>query len=145
MNNDDVIHLMELWHEPVSFRVEVVKDGNCRADHKKGQVFTFDWCTPEGLCGESFVGMYPLLHSLRVLGDMRELGSPERNVRIYTCPSRVVQFRIEADYKCNLCGKTFAIKKGEIVAKRIENRENNLWVRVCPDCFKKYQHKTLKW
>jgi uncharacterized repeat protein (TIGR04076 family) len=145
MNENEVIHLMDLWNEPVSYRVEIVKDGNCRADHKKGQLYEFDWNTPEGMCGESFVGMYPLLHSLRVFGDMRELGSSERNIRIYTCPSRVIQFRIEAIYRCNLCGKTLTIKNGDIVAKKIENKEDNLWVRVCSDCFKKYQHKILKW
>ncbi len=145
MNDDEVIHIMDFWHEPVSFRVEIVKDGNCRATHKKGQVFTFDWCTPKGMCSESFVGMYPLLQSLRVLGDMRELGSPERNIRIYTCPSRVIQFRVEAVYKCNLCGKALPIEDGNVVSKRIENTEDNLWVRVCYNCFEKHQYKTLKW
>jgi uncharacterized repeat protein (TIGR04076 family) len=145
VNDDEVIHLMDVWYEPVSFKVKIVKDGNCRADHKKGQFYEFEWNTPEGMCGESFVGMYPLLHSLRVLGDMRELGSSERNIRIYTCPSRVIQFRIEAIYRCSLCGKTLPIKSGNIVARKIENKENDLWVRVCSDCFKKHQHKILKW
>lgn len=145
MNDDDIIRLMDLWHEPVSFKVEIVKDGNCRADHKKGQVFKFDWNTPEGMCGESFVGMYPVLHSLRVFGDMRELGSPERNIRVYTCPSRVIQFRIEATHNCNLCGKNLPIEDGEVVSKRIEDKEDNLWIRVCSKCFEKHQHKRLKW
>ncbi len=143
--NNEVLHLLESWHEPVSFKVEVIKDGNCRADHKKGKVFTFDWHTPEGLCGESFVGMYPLLQSLRVLGDMRELGSSKRNERIYTCPSRVIQFRVEAVYRCNLCGNNLPIKNGEIIAKKIENKESDLWFRVCSDCFEKHQYKILKW
>jgi uncharacterized repeat protein (TIGR04076 family) len=145
MNDDEVIHILDLWHEPVKFKVEIVKDGNCRANHKKGQVFEFDWCTPEGMCGESFVGMYPVLHSLRVFGDMRELGSPQRNIRVYNCPGRVIQFEIEATYRCNLCGCELPIVDGEVKSNRLENQEQNLWVRVCSDCAEKYSNIRLVW
>ena len=148
MSQDDerrIVKIGDRWHEPVRFRASVVKEGNCRASHKEGQVFSFDWCTPEGMCGESFVGMYPLLHSLRVLGDMRELGSPARNTRIYNCPGRVIQFEITATYRCNLCGRDLAIKNGEIQSDRLENPDQNLWVRVCPSCAEDYSDAELVW
>jgi uncharacterized repeat protein (TIGR04076 family) len=148
MSQDDknkTLKIGDLWHEPVHFRVSVVKDGYCRANHKKDQTFEFDWCTPEGICGESFVGMYPLLHSLRVLGDMRELGSPQRNIRVYNCPSRVIQFEIMATYRCTLCGHQLAIKNGEIQSHRLENPEQKLSVRVCDNCLEKHSNAMLVW
>ncbi len=134
-----------LWKEPVSFKVTVVQEGNCRAGHKEGEVFEFSWRSPEGICSESFVGMYPVLHALRLRGDMRELGSPTRNVRVYTCPSRVIRFKIEATYHCHLCNQPLQIRDGEIIEHRLENKEQNLHVRVCPDCYNKYKDKTLVW
>lgn len=142
---DGVVRLTDMWHEPVSFRVTVAKDGNCRACHKQGQAFEFEWCTPKDMCGESYVGMYPILHSLRVLGDMRELGSSERNIRLYKCPSREIEFHIEATYKCNLCGNDLLIIMGEIEAKKIKNSDETIWVRVCSECFEKHQGKALVW
>ncbi len=144
-SKDDIVKISDFWYEPVSFRVSVVKDGNCRANHKVGQKFDFDWHTPEGLCGESFVGMYPVLHSLRVFGDMRELGSRQRNVRVYNCPARVIQFEISATYKCNLCGQPLLIEDDEIQSHRLENPQENLWVRVCPTCAQKFDKKKLVW
>jgi uncharacterized repeat protein (TIGR04076 family) len=143
--NAERISIGEHWNEPVRFTIDIVKDGNCRAGHKAGQEFAFEWNTPEGICSEAFVGMYPVLHSLRVLGDMRELGSDKRNERIYTCPSRVIQFSIVAHYGCNICGSELNIVDGEIRSKRLENPDENLWVRVCDNCFDKYRNKTLKW
>ncbi len=148
MNQNDerkTLKISDFWNEPVTFTISVVKEGNCRANHKKGQTFEFNWSTPEGMCGESFVGMYPVLHSLRVLGDMRELGSPHRHIRVYNCPTRVIQFKIEATYRCNLCGRELIITDGEIQSKRLANPEQNLWVRVCPDCSEKYSNTELVW
>lgn len=71
-------------------------DKLCRAAHKVGQTFEFDWRTPEGLCGEAYAAIYPLLFAMRVGGDMRQLGSPERDVRRFTCPSRMVRFEVHA-------------------------------------------------
>lgn len=144
-NEQRVVKIGDHWHEPVAFTVSVVKEGSCRASHKKGQVFHFDWCTPEGMCGESFVGMYPVLHSLRVFGDMRELGSSQRHVRVYNCPGRVIQFEIKAAYKCNLCGSDLHIEDGKVQSHRLENPGQNLWVRVCPDCAEKYSDVELVW
>ncbi|NHJ14204.1 MAG: hypothetical protein EAX95_11040 [Candidatus Thorarchaeota archaeon] len=141
----DTLKIGDFWHEPVAFRASVLKEGNCRANHKEGQVFEFDWCTPKGMCGESFVGMYPVLHSLRVFGDMRELGSPHRHIRVYNCPARVIQFEIAATYRCNLCGSELPIEDGEIQSRKLENPEQNLWVRVCSDCSEKYSKMRLVW
>jgi len=88
--------------------------------------------------------MYPVLHSLRVLGDMRKVGSGKRNERIYTCPSRVIRFKIVAHYRCNICGSELDIVDGEIRSKRLENLDDNLWVRVCDSCFDKYRDKILR-
>lgn len=140
-----VVKIGNMWREPVSYKVTVVKEGYCRADHKKGEIFEFDWRSPKGICSESFVGMYPILHSLRVWGDMREVGSDQRNVRVYNCPGRVIQFQIEATYYCNLCGQTLPIKDDKVAGQPIENKEQNLHVRVCPDCFTKYNGKELVW
>ncbi|TRO55244.1 hypothetical protein E2P64_07400 [Candidatus Bathyarchaeota archaeon] len=81
---NSVLKIGKLWQEPVQFNITVVKEGACRADHHLGETFEFSWKTPEGMCPESFVGMYPLLQSLRVLGDMRELGSPRNRVSFKT-------------------------------------------------------------
>ncbi len=140
-----ILRTGDKWFEPVSFKATVIKEGSCRASHKEGELFEFDWRTPLGICSESFVGMYPVLHSLRVYGDMRELGSPERNVRIYNCPSRVIQFRIEATYHCNLCGQALPIEDEEIKSWRLGQGEGNLWVRVCETCFSEHRSKKLEW
>ncbi|MFW9935087.1 MAG: hypothetical protein ACFFDU_06225 [Candidatus Thorarchaeota archaeon] len=142
---DDVLKIGNIWEEPVRFRVTVMKEGECRANHKLGETFEFTWNTPDGICSESFVGMYPLLHSFRVLGDMRELGSKQRNIRIYTCPSRVIQFQIEAIYRCNLCGTSLTIQDNEIISHTLENSEANIHLRVCDECYNKHQNKTITW
>ena len=90
--------------DEMKFQLEVIEVDDrglpinraCRAAHRKGQRWSFDWHTPSGLCGEVYAGLYPLLVALRVGGDMRELGSTEPNRRVYTCPSRVVRFRLSA-------------------------------------------------
>ena len=37
----------------------------CRAGHKVGDGFEFQYGTPLELCGEAFCAMYPLIHALR--------------------------------------------------------------------------------
>ncbi|MFX0078072.1 MAG: TIGR04076 family protein [Candidatus Hermodarchaeota archaeon] len=143
--NDNVLKVGEFSREPVQYRVTVIEEGNCRAAHKKGETFEFDWKTPEGFCPESFVGMYPILHSLRVMGDMRELGSTHRNVRIYNCPSRVIKFQIEAIYRCNLCGRKLSLDDTGAFGQKLENPEANINVRICPDCYEEHKNKTLVW
>ena len=141
----DVLKISDFWQEPVQFRLTVLNDGNCRAGHKKGETFEFFWNTPEGICSESLVGMYPILQSLRVMGDMRELGSSQRNVRKYKCPSHVIQFQIHAFYCCNLCGSTLPIEKNGTIGHRLENKAKKIQLRTCHSCFEKHQKKTLTW
>jgi uncharacterized repeat protein (TIGR04076 family) len=141
----NILKIGNLWQEPVQYKISVIKEGACRADHHVGDTFEFAWKTPAGLCPESFVGMYPLLQSLRVLGDMRELGSPQRTSRVYNCPSRVIQFQVEAIYRCNICGATLPIHNNEIVGQTLENKPANIHLRVCQTCFDKHQNKTLSW
>ncbi len=118
------------WRETTLFEVEITEvKSACRANHKKGEKFEFDWNTPEGMCGEAFSGMYPLLFSLRVGGDMKLLGSDERNTKVYTCPSRVVTFKITAVELCSLCGKREGLEDCEIL---IEGKPMSL--RVCREC-----------
>ena len=146
---DEMLKIGKLWKEPVQFKISVVKEGGCRADHQMGETFVFTWKTPKGLCSESFIGMYPVLHSLRALGDMQELGgpksSPARNIRIYTCPSRVIQFRIEAQYQCNLCGSQLPIEKNGSIGRKLESPEAKIHLRVCSGCYDRYRDKTLSW
>jgi uncharacterized repeat protein (TIGR04076 family) len=126
----DFDEFVKLWKEPVRFEVEIVEVASaCRAEHEKGQKFTFDWNTPQGICGESFVGMYPVLFALRVGGDMQMLGSPDKNTRVYTCPSRVVKFRIAAREQCSLYGST-----QELESCLITVGDSPMIVKVCSQC-----------
>ncbi len=141
----EVVRLREHWDEVVRFVVTIIKDGNCRANHKVGERFEFSWRTPEGICSESFVGMYPIIHSLRVFGDMRELGSPKRNMRIYKCPSREVHFQIEAVYCCNLCGSSLDVRNGEIESEILYCKKPEFPLRVCKDCYEKHHDTIFVW
>ncbi|MFW9935295.1 MAG: hypothetical protein ACFFDU_07310 [Candidatus Thorarchaeota archaeon] len=143
--NNNVLKISDIWHEPVQFKITVIKEGGCRAHHKTGDTFECTWTTPEGLCPESFIGMYPLFQSLRVMGDMRELGSPQRNCRVYNCPSRVIQFQIDATYLCNLCGTTLPIQANEIPGHLLENSAKTIHLRVCSKCFEEHKNRALSW
>ena len=143
--DEEVLRLRDNWEEPVSFSVTVADDGNCRAQHRIGQKFEFSWKSPEGLCTESLVGMYPVLHSMRVFGDMRELGSSERNVRAYNCPSREIKFRIEALYKCNLCGVTLPVDDEGVQSNQLHCTKPNFPLRVCATCHRAYKDKRIEW
>jgi uncharacterized repeat protein (TIGR04076 family) len=142
---EPLLRLRDNWEEPVSFSIKVVGDGNCRAEHKKGQRFEFSWKSPEGLCTESLVGMYPVLHSMRVFGDMRELGSSERNVRVYNCPSREIKFRIEALYKCNICGKPLQVSDDGIQSHQLYCAKPDFPLRVCDTCYTEHKDKRIEW
>ena len=72
------------YEEPVRFVVTVVEaKGSCRAEHKVGDRFEFDWCTPEGLCGSAYHTMYPVLHGLLLDGGKYEGRAETTRV---TCP-----------------------------------------------------------
>ncbi len=140
-----ILRLRDNWKEPVNFKIKIVGDGNCRAGHKVGQEFDFSYNSPEGICIESLVGMYPVLHSLRVFGDMRELGSPERNVRVYNCPSREIKFEITALYGCNLCGKPLKIINDDIQSHQLICMEPKFPLRVCETCYEDNKSKRIEW
>ena len=60
---------MDEWQEPYRFVVRVVESkskGPCRAGHRVGDEWEFDYCTPLGLCGEAFHCIYPLVHAMRL-------------------------------------------------------------------------------
>jgi uncharacterized repeat protein (TIGR04076 family) len=97
---------MKDWYEEnVSFKVRVLEvqpDGKaerCRAGHEPGDTYEFQYRTPEGLCGEAFHKLWPVLHSLQVKGDFRKYGSDQPNAVRVWCPSCVVGFEVEATYK----------------------------------------------
>ena len=143
--NDMLLRLRDNWEEVVSFRVTVIDEGNCRANHKVGQEFEFSWKSPEGICTESLVGMYPILHSMRVFGDMRELGSSERNVRVYNCPSREIKFKIEANYKCNICGSHLQVSQDRVQSLQLQCTKPEFPLRVCKTCYSKYKDCRIEW
>jgi len=143
--NDMLLRLRDNWEEVVSFRVTVIDEGNCRANHKVGQEFEFSWKSPEGICTESLVGMYPILHSMRVFGDMRELGSSERNVRVYNCPSREIKFKIEANYKCNICGSHLQVSQDRVQSLQLQCTKPEFPLRVCNTCYSKYKDYRIEW
>jgi uncharacterized repeat protein (TIGR04076 family) len=83
------------FYEPVHFIV-TVRDakGGCRANHKIGDTWEFDWCTPVGLCGSAYHTMYPLLHGLMLAGGGYEGPAAERT--LLSCPDGgCVTFKIE--------------------------------------------------
>ncbi|KXH76378.1 MAG: hypothetical protein AM326_07100 [Candidatus Thorarchaeota archaeon SMTZ-45] len=142
---ESILRLRDNWEEAVAFRVTIIDDGNCRANHKVGQKFEFSWKSPEGICTESLVGMYPILHSMRVFGDMRELGSSERNVRVYNCPSREIKFKIKALYKCNICGSQLQVNQDGVQSLQLQCTKPEFPLRVCESCYSNYKEKRIEW
>lgn len=140
-----LLRLRDTWEEVVAFRVTIIDDGNCRANHKVGERFEFSWRSPEGICTESLVGMYPILHSMRVFGDMRELGSSEPNVRVYNCPSREIKFRIEAVYKCSICGGKLEIDQDGVKSLQLRCTKPDFPIRVCETCYSNYGDWRIEW
>jgi uncharacterized repeat protein (TIGR04076 family) len=78
----------ERFKEDWKFIVTVTgaKEG-CRAGHKVGDTFQFEYGTPLGLCGEAFHGMYPVIHAMRLGADLAQYsGAKDHNVSQFTCP-----------------------------------------------------------
>ena len=74
-----------IFHEPVSFVVTVrAAKGECRAGHKVGDGWHFDWCTPAGLCGSAYHTMYPVLHGLMLTSGRYE--GPTAKETLVSCP-----------------------------------------------------------
>ena len=95
------------WHEPMRFEIVITEvKSDCRVNHQVGEKFTAEYRTPSPeICGECYIGMYPLISAMRVGGDMRRLGKKHPLKTTYTCPSRVVRFNIKGIPQCNECGK----------------------------------------
>lgn len=74
-----------VFHEPVSFVVTVhAAKGACRAGHKVGDRWHFDWSTPAGLCGSAYHAMYPVLHGLMLTSGRYE--GPAARETLVSCP-----------------------------------------------------------
>ncbi|MHA1399096.1 MAG: TIGR04076 family protein [Candidatus Heimdallarchaeaceae archaeon] len=122
------------WFESVGYEIEVIETGECRAFHKVGETFKIhDFTTPEGICIEAFHDIYPLLFAGRVNADFRLLGSSESDIKIHSCPSKVVKFKITRFYQCNNCGKR--AKKEDLKFAKKEFSGKLFDFLVCNDCF----------
>jgi len=78
------IEFKEDWGFVVT--VKGAKPG-CRAGHKVGDRFEFEYGTPLGLCGEAFCAMYPLIHALRLGADLVTYGeAKDPDTTTFTCP-----------------------------------------------------------
>jgi len=84
-----------IFHEPVRFVVTVhAAKGECRAGHKVGGRWEFDWCAPAGLCGSAYHTMYPVLHGLMLTSGRYE--GPAAEETLVSCPDNGwITFRIE--------------------------------------------------
>lgn len=84
-----------IFHEPVRFVVTVhAAKGECRAGHKVGDRWEFDWCTPAGMCGSAYHTMYPVLHGLMLTSGRYE--GPAAEQTLVACPDNGwLTFRVE--------------------------------------------------
>jgi uncharacterized repeat protein (TIGR04076 family) len=91
--SDPELHLV--FHEPVRFLVTVHQaKGECRAGHKLGDRWEFDWCTPAGVCGSAYHTMYPVLHGLMLTSGRHQ--GPAAGETLVSCPDEGwITFRIE--------------------------------------------------
>ena len=85
----------------------------CPFGHKVGDRYEFGLGTPGGLCGEAFCRMFPILHGLRMGGDLRTLDADAPDRVMHWCPTRIVQFEIIADRQAGSA-------TGESVAQPVE-------------------------
>ncbi|MFW9794995.1 MAG: hypothetical protein ACFFEE_11860, partial [Candidatus Thorarchaeota archaeon] len=90
-------------------------------------------------------GMQNRIHSMRVFGDIRELGSLEGNVRMYNCPSREIKFKVEAFYKCNICGNPLQIGENGVQSLKLHCMKPKFPIRVCKPCYSDHKNKRIEW
>ena len=81
--------------EPVRFVVTVeATKGGCNVGHEVGDRWEFHRATPEGICGEAYHAMYPVLHGLGLSGGRYD--GPAAKGTLVSCPDAGwVTFRIE--------------------------------------------------
>jgi uncharacterized repeat protein (TIGR04076 family) len=85
-----------IFHEPVRFIVTVhqAQGTGCRAGHRVGDRWEFDWCTPPGMCSAAYHAMYPVLHGLMLTSGRYE--GPAAQETLVSCPDKGwLTFRIE--------------------------------------------------
>ena len=84
-----------IFHEPVWFVVTVhAAKGKCRAGHKVGDRWEFDWRTPAELCGSAYHALYPVLHGLMLSSGRYEGHAADET--LVACPDNGwITFRIE--------------------------------------------------
>jgi len=88
---------MRKWfHEEEEFEITVLEadTNNCRMGHEVADRFHFEFGTPKDLCGDVYFRIYPILHTLRGGGDMRNFGKREKHRTEVWCPAHVVKFEI---------------------------------------------------
>ncbi|UCC64810.1 MAG: TIGR04076 family protein [Anaerolineae bacterium] len=75
------------FEEDWRFEVTVTAaKGECRAGHQVGDRWTFEYGMPQGLCGEAFYTMYPLIHAMRLGADVRNREDDDPDVTACCCP-----------------------------------------------------------
>jgi uncharacterized repeat protein (TIGR04076 family) len=67
------------FSEEDEFTISVLKADTekCRMGLEVGDTFTFEFGTPADLCGDVYFHIYPILHTLRGGGDMKNFGKEE--------------------------------------------------------------------
>ncbi len=124
------------WYEPMRFEIAVIEvKSACRVNHEVGETFKAAYRTPDNaICGEVYVGLHPLLHAMRINGDIRQLGKKSKNETTYNCPSRVVKFLIHGILTCNNCGRDVS-DFNELTSIKLKYTKY-----VCNDCFEIFQY-----
>lgn len=69
----------------------------CRCGHELGDSYTMAYGTPDGLCGELYHRLFPMLEVLRAGGDVSAFEPTGRQDEVLMwCPSRVVRLKVRA-------------------------------------------------
>jgi uncharacterized repeat protein (TIGR04076 family) len=123
------------WFEPMRFEIAVIEvKSECRVNHRVGETFRAEYRTPDvPICGEAYVGMYPLVYAMRLGGDMRNLGKQNPLETTYTCPSGVVRYQIRGIPQCNKCGK--AVESLDTLIRILDPYPMD----VCAECQANYE------
>ena len=97
---------MNKWiKENWSFRLEVI-DGyvkDCRLGLEKGDVFSFEYETPQGFCPRAISEIYTYCEIIRCGGNFTYRGSKEKYSIDVSCPCNCIRFRLLAVPKEELC------------------------------------------
>ena len=90
---------MNKWiKEEWSFCVEVT-DGyakDCRLGLEKGDVFSFEYETPQGFCPRAISEIYTYCEIIRCGGNFTYRGSKEKYSIDVSCPCNCIRFRLLA-------------------------------------------------